>query len=160
MFQYPTAPPVHIKPNPTGFRRVEASRAQRELTTSPERAPRIPGIQPHEYTVFTATGRNHEHHDNIRMNEQDAELIRKFARFEGVTISDFAHAAILEKIEDSYDLRIADRTPRRSRHALSRAWYGRPSRRGDLQRERIHVTRRRLPKSGKRELTPRHSLKA
>ena len=40
----------------------------------------------------------------IRMNEQDAELIRKFARFEGVTISDFAHAAILEKIEDSYDL--------------------------------------------------------
>ena len=38
------------------------------------------------------------------MNEQDSELIRKFARFEGVTISDFAHAAILEKIEDSYDL--------------------------------------------------------
>ena len=40
----------------------------------------------------------------IRMNEQDAELVRKFARFEGVTISDFARAAILEKIEDSYDL--------------------------------------------------------
>lgn len=36
----------------------------------------------------------------IRMNEQDAEL----ARFEGVTISSFARAAILEKIEDSYDL--------------------------------------------------------
>lgn len=40
----------------------------------------------------------------IRMNEQDAELVRKFAHFEGVTISDFARAAILEKIEDSYDL--------------------------------------------------------
>lgn len=40
----------------------------------------------------------------VRMNEQDAELIRKFAQFEGVTISDFARTAILEKIEDSYDL--------------------------------------------------------
>ena len=40
----------------------------------------------------------------VRMNEQDAALVRKFAQFEGVTISDFARAAILEKIEDSYDL--------------------------------------------------------
>lgn len=40
----------------------------------------------------------------VRMNEQDAELVRKFAKLEGVTISDFARAAILEKIEDSYDL--------------------------------------------------------
>ena len=40
----------------------------------------------------------------IRMSEQDAELVRRFAKFEGVTISDFARAAILEKIEDSYDL--------------------------------------------------------
>ena len=40
----------------------------------------------------------------IRMDEQDAQLVRKFAQFEGVTISDFARAAILEKIEDSYDL--------------------------------------------------------
>ncbi|KGF20797.1 CopG family transcriptional regulator [Arthrobacter sp. HMSC06H05] len=40
----------------------------------------------------------------IRMNEQDAELVRKFAKFEGLAISDFARAAILEKVEDSYDL--------------------------------------------------------
>lgn len=40
----------------------------------------------------------------VRMNDQDAELVRKFAQFEGVTISDFARNAILEKIEDSYDL--------------------------------------------------------
>lgn len=40
----------------------------------------------------------------VRMSEQDAELVRKFAHFEGVTISDFARTAILEKIEDSYDL--------------------------------------------------------
>lgn len=40
----------------------------------------------------------------VRMNERDAELVRRFAQFEGVTISDFARNAILEKIEDAYDL--------------------------------------------------------
>lgn len=40
----------------------------------------------------------------VRMNEQDAELVRKFASFEGITISDFARTAILEKIEDCHDL--------------------------------------------------------
>lgn len=40
----------------------------------------------------------------VKMNEQDAELVRRFASFEGVSISDFARNAILEKIEDSYDL--------------------------------------------------------
>ncbi|GAA1173491.1 hypothetical protein CGLAUT_04540 [Corynebacterium glaucum] len=40
----------------------------------------------------------------IRMPDEDAELVRKFANFEGVTLSDFARSAILEKIEDAYDL--------------------------------------------------------
>lgn len=40
----------------------------------------------------------------VRMSSEDAELVRKFAAFEGVTISDFARSAILEKIEDTYDL--------------------------------------------------------
>ncbi len=40
----------------------------------------------------------------VRMSEEDAALVRKFAQFEGVTISDFARTAILEKIEDAYDL--------------------------------------------------------
>lgn len=40
----------------------------------------------------------------VRMSQQDAELVRKFAQFEGVTISDFVRTAVLEKIEDSYDL--------------------------------------------------------
>lgn len=40
----------------------------------------------------------------IRMSDEDAALVRKFAAFEGVTISDFARTAILEKIEDSQDL--------------------------------------------------------
>lgn len=40
----------------------------------------------------------------VRMDEEDAELVRRFAKFEGVTISDFARSAVLEKIEDAYDL--------------------------------------------------------
>lgn len=40
----------------------------------------------------------------VRMSEQDAVLVRKFAQFEGATVSEFARTAILEKIEDSYDL--------------------------------------------------------
>lgn len=40
----------------------------------------------------------------VRMSDEDAELVRRFAQFEGMTISDFARAAILEKIEDIYDL--------------------------------------------------------
>lgn len=40
----------------------------------------------------------------VRMNDHDAELVRKFATFEGMTISDFARTAIMEKIEDIYDL--------------------------------------------------------
>lgn len=40
----------------------------------------------------------------VRMSESDAELVRKFAAFEGMTISDFARTAIMEKIEDAYDL--------------------------------------------------------
>ena len=40
----------------------------------------------------------------IRMDDKDAELVRKYARFEGVTLSDFARNAIFEKIEDAHDL--------------------------------------------------------
>lgn len=40
----------------------------------------------------------------IRMPDEDAELVRRFASFEGVTISAFARSAILEKIEDTHDL--------------------------------------------------------
>ncbi|MCP1387454.1 DUF6290 family protein [Corynebacterium sp. TA-R-1] len=40
----------------------------------------------------------------IRMDDRDAELVRRFASFEGITLSDFARNAILEKIEDAHDL--------------------------------------------------------
>lgn len=44
------------------------------------------------------------HTMTVRMDEKDAELVRNFAEFEGVTISDFIRSAVLEKIEDAYDL--------------------------------------------------------
>ena len=40
----------------------------------------------------------------VELSDEDAALVRKYADFEGVTISDFTRTAILEKIEDSCDL--------------------------------------------------------
>lgn len=40
----------------------------------------------------------------VRMSEQDAKLVRRYAAFAGSTISDFARTAMLEKIEDEEDL--------------------------------------------------------
>lgn len=57
-----------------------------------------------EYNVFTVLKAAEMSTMTIRMSDEDATLVRKLANFEGVTISDFARTAILEKIEDSYDL--------------------------------------------------------
>ena len=40
----------------------------------------------------------------MRLDETDAEVVRKYAEFEGKTISDFVRDAIFEKIEDQQDL--------------------------------------------------------
>ncbi len=40
----------------------------------------------------------------LRMDDVDADLVKKFAAFEGKSFSDFARDAILEKIEDYEDL--------------------------------------------------------
>lgn len=40
----------------------------------------------------------------MRVNEADAALVRQFAQFDGVTISDFIRDAVFEKIEDREDL--------------------------------------------------------
>lgn len=40
----------------------------------------------------------------MRMNDIDAEMVRKYARFEGKTISDFVRDAVFEVIEDKEDL--------------------------------------------------------
>ena len=40
----------------------------------------------------------------MRLNDTDAAMVRKFAEFEGKTISDFIRDAVFEKIEDQEDL--------------------------------------------------------
>ncbi len=40
----------------------------------------------------------------MRLDETDAAIVRKFAEFEGKTISDFVRDAVFERIEDQQDL--------------------------------------------------------
>ncbi len=42
----------------------------------------------------------------MRLDEADATIVRKYAKFEGKTISDFVRDAVFEKIEDSEDLQV------------------------------------------------------
>lgn len=44
----------------------------------------------------------------IRTSEKEKELIKAYAEFNGVTMSDFIKETILEKIEDAYDLKVAE----------------------------------------------------
>ncbi len=41
---------------------------------------------------------------SIRMNEKELELIKKYAELNGSTISEVMRKAILEKIEDEFDI--------------------------------------------------------
>ncbi|MBZ5947940.1 CopG family transcriptional regulator [Leuconostoc gelidum subsp. aenigmaticum] len=40
----------------------------------------------------------------LRINQDDSELIKKFAATHDLSLSDFARQAMIEKIEDDYDL--------------------------------------------------------
>lgn len=40
----------------------------------------------------------------MRIDDADAAIVRKYAKFEGKTISDFIRDAVFEKIEDQEDL--------------------------------------------------------
>lgn len=40
----------------------------------------------------------------MRLDETDATIVRKYAEFEGKTISDFVRDAVFKKIEDQQDL--------------------------------------------------------
>ena len=40
----------------------------------------------------------------MRVDDADAAIVRKYAKFEGVTISDFIRDAVFSKIEDQEDL--------------------------------------------------------
>lgn len=40
----------------------------------------------------------------MRLSDVDASIVRKYAKFEGKTISDFIRDAVFERIEDQEDL--------------------------------------------------------
>lgn len=41
---------------------------------------------------------------SIRMNDKELELIKKYAELNGTTVSEVMRKAILEKIEDEFDI--------------------------------------------------------
>ena len=41
---------------------------------------------------------------SLRLEEEDERLIREYARFYGMTISEFIRKAAIERIGDEYDL--------------------------------------------------------
>ena len=41
---------------------------------------------------------------SLRLEKEDERLIREYARFYGMTVSDFLRKAAIERIEDEYDL--------------------------------------------------------
>ena len=41
---------------------------------------------------------------SVRLNDKDAELIRVYADMNNISLSDLVRNAVLEKIEDEYDL--------------------------------------------------------
>ena len=46
---------------------------------------------------------------SLRLSDDDARLIKDYARLHGVTVSEFMRRAALEKIEDELDLRAAEK---------------------------------------------------
>ena len=41
---------------------------------------------------------------SVRLNEKDTKLVRTYAKMNNISLSDLVRNAILEKIEDEYDL--------------------------------------------------------
>lgn len=41
---------------------------------------------------------------SVRLNEKDTELIKAYAKINNISLSDLIRNAVLEKIEDEYDL--------------------------------------------------------
>lgn len=41
---------------------------------------------------------------SLRLTEEDAALVKKYAALHGVSLSDLFRQAVMEKIEDEYDL--------------------------------------------------------
>jgi stalled ribosome rescue protein Dom34 len=42
---------------------------------------------------------------SVRLNEKEAILIKKYAKLNGISVSELVRRTVLEKIEDEYDLK-------------------------------------------------------
>lgn len=42
---------------------------------------------------------------SVRLNDKDTELIKAYAEMHGISLSELVRKAIMEKIEDEYDLK-------------------------------------------------------
>ena len=42
---------------------------------------------------------------SVRLNEKEEELVKSYIRMNNIKLSDFVRSAIMEKIEDTYDLK-------------------------------------------------------
>lgn len=43
---------------------------------------------------------------SLRLNKEDAELFKKYAKFHGITMSELVRSSVIERIEDEYDLKV------------------------------------------------------
>ena len=43
---------------------------------------------------------------SVRLNDEDAALIKSYANLKNITVSDLVRKAVLEQIEDEYDLHL------------------------------------------------------
>ena len=43
---------------------------------------------------------------SLRMNEADSKLIKAYAEVNGISVSELFRQAVMEKIEDEYDLKV------------------------------------------------------
>ncbi|HNZ40298.1 MAG TPA: DUF6290 family protein [Clostridia bacterium] len=47
---------------------------------------------------------------SIRLNDTDAQLIRKYAEMKGMSISELVRQSVIERIEDEFDLKVYEAT--------------------------------------------------
>ncbi len=46
---------------------------------------------------------------SLRLNDEDTMLFKKYAEIHGITVSELVRQAVLERIEDEYDLKSYER---------------------------------------------------
>ena len=45
---------------------------------------------------------------SLRLSDKEAELIRAYTALHGMTVSEFARRSMLERIEEEYDIKVAE----------------------------------------------------